>query len=301
MIVVFVVDTSPSMGDPQEGSMTKLDIAKMAVESITKNLEKRMIQKSVLMGCTTSSNFSGNDQFLLLSTGRQYSSAFAACGAGGRLLVGYSDYKTNSTNNYNNNNNANNNGTHSNDSSSSDNNTNNNNANNNLSPELQQQQQQQQQASMMMMYQNHSGFERELKSLKATSKKFKKFPEDGGGAHGLNLALSVGLQLLSRYRLEHRTTENFGMGRLPSTSMLSSGGNILATHALQPAALILLTDGQCLRATEGGGPLKLQFGKMTPLREFYRERKYTLHNLLMKKRNICLETFFSIHSFIYET
>ena len=272
MIVVFVVDTSPSMGDPQEGSMTKLDIAKMAVESITKNLEKRMIQKKVVMGCTTSSNFTGNDQFLLLSTGRQYSSAFAACGAGGRLLVGYSDYKTNpttiTTTSTNNNNHH---SIHSNDSSSSDSSNNNNNS---LSPELQQQQQQQ--ASMMMMYQNHSGFERELKSLKATSKKFKKFPEDGGGANGLNLALSVGLQLLSRYRLEHRTTENFGMGRLPSTSMLSSGGNILATHALQPAALILLTDGECLRATDGGGPLKLQFGKMTPLREFYRERKYTL-------------------------
>ena len=41
---------------------------------------------------------------------------------------------------------------------------------------------------------------------------------------------------------------------------------------LQPACLILLTDGECLRLPpeKGGGGLSLRFGNI-PLREFYRE------------------------------
>lgn len=158
---------------------------------------------------------------------------------------------------------------------------------------------------------NHGEFERELKRLRATEwsptgddvsnvteqlpaasavggqqqpNKKKPFPEDGGGAVGLNAALSTGLQLLSRYRLKNRATENFGMGRLPSSTMLSAsaaaaaGGKgqgakkATATYALQPACLVLLTDGECLKKppAEGGGDLQLQFGN-APLRDFYRE------------------------------
>ena len=45
-----------------------------------------------------------------------------------------------------------------------------------------------------------------------------------------------------------------------------------ATYALQPACLVLLTDGECLKKppSEGGGNLQLQFGN-APLRDFYRE------------------------------
>ena len=98
------------------------------------------------------------------------------------------------------------------------------------------------------------------------------FPDDGGGATGLNAALSAGLQLLSRYRLSFRSTENYGMGRLPSPAVLNPGGGGAAIHALQPACLILITDGVCLRSTpsEGGGSLQLQYGNM-PLKEFYQE------------------------------
>jgi hypothetical protein len=44
---------------------------------------------------------------------------------------------------------------------------------------------------------------------------------------------------------------------------------------LQPACLVLLTDGECLSLPpeEGGGNLTLRFGNM-PLRDFYREREY---------------------------
>ena len=43
---------------------------------------------------------------------------------------------------------------------------------------------------------------------------------------------------------------------------------------LQPACLLLLTDGECLSMPpeKGGGDLTLRFGNM-PLREFYKERK----------------------------
>lgn len=78
------------------------------------------------------------------------------------------------------------------------------------------------------------------------------------------------------------------MGRLPCSAILAptTGGGAggtnkavgqlqQASNALQPACLILLTDGNCLRCpqSEGGGPLQLQLGGL-PLREFYREREY---------------------------
>jgi integrator complex subunit 6 len=271
MIVVFVVDTSPSMGqrfsstsdaddafaskDRSAGSgMSRLDLAKMAVESLTKGLTRRVIehnnqlqqeppaaQKSLHnMGL----GFSPPDQFLLLSTGRQYPHhpAVSSCGAGGRLLVGYGEYI------------------------------------------MADQSTQQPGESSIPHGANLEGFQKELKGLQATvwqppnkssvsvHPTNSPFPEDGGGAEGLNVALSAGLQLLSRYRLKNRSTENFGMGRLPSPAMLSPSGGGQAANALQPACLVLLTDGECLRKppSEGGGTLKVQFGNM-PLREFYKE------------------------------
>jgi hypothetical protein len=117
------------------------------------------------------------------------------------------------------------------------------------------------------------GFDRALKHLQATdASKQKTFPEDGGGATGLNAAMNCAIRLLSRYRLNSRWTENFGLGRLPSCVMPAPSGGGAATNALMPACLVLLTDGECLRkpASEGGGSLQLQFGS-GPLREFYQE------------------------------
>ncbi|KAL3930710.1 MAG: hypothetical protein SGBAC_011645 [Bacillariaceae sp.] len=261
MIVVFVVDTSPSMGQPlvqpadvsdtSGKGMSKLDLAKMTVEDIVRGLNKRVrehnlqlqqqpaLQKSMR---NIGLGFCQNDKFLLLSTGRQHSqqAATAACGAGGRLLVGYGDHDDRASDNPN---------------------------EQNSRPS------------------NVNSFQTELKQLQATDWDPNKatkgksqgsrptpFPEDGGGAVGLNAALSAGLQLLSRYRLANRATENFGMGRLPSSALLNPSGGGAALPALQPACLVLITDGVCLRSspTEGGGSLQLQYGNM-PLREFYKE------------------------------
>ena len=111
MIVVFVIDTSPSMGEPLftnkttgGNNMTKLDLAKMAVESMSKSLTKRVsehnlqLQQQPMNVQKTLHNmglgYAAQDQFLLLSTGRQYPKhpSSAVCGAGGRLLVGFGDY-----------------------------------------------------------------------------------------------------------------------------------------------------------------------------------------------------------------
>ena len=255
MIVVFVIDTSPSMRLPlAEGSttekrwagsgMSRLDLAKMAVEDVVRGLTKRVVEHNVVLQQqpqlqvpfrNLGLGFCPNDKFLLLSTGRQHlqQPATAACGAGGRLLVGYGDHNEQASDN----------------------------------PSDQPQPHQS----------NTDSFQRELKQLQATvweptqakdGKKPVPFPEDGGGANGLNIALSAGLQLLSRYRLSFRSTENFGMGRLPSPAVLNPSGGA-ATNALQPACLILITDGACLLAppAEGGGALQLQYGKS----EFYTE------------------------------
>ena len=238
MIVVFVIDTSPSMGDKidpnNRSNLSKLDLAKMTVESLTKALDKRI---RTAMGRSFPP-----DQFLLLSTSRQDfdQPGTAACGAGGRLLVGYGDVSSMEP-------------TSSSELSSS-------------------------------WSHNHGEFEHELKRLKAATipsppnpdASLPPFPEYAGGAIGLNAALSSGLQLLQRYRLRFRSTENFGLGRLPCASMTAAGvapqQPQAGGQALQPACLILLTDAECLTspAGEGGGDLKLQFGNM-PLREFYRE------------------------------
>jgi len=273
MIVAFVVDTSPSMGELVQSksnnntitsSIAKLDLAKMTVESISKMFQRRIHEHNVKLQFEnspfkTSHNlgfgYTLPDQFLLFSTGKQNKSAAStSCGAGGRLLVGFGEHGATGSHDK---------------STSLDNISQNQN-------------------------QKHEAFEKEVKSLKATEwdiKKDKPFPEDGGGAIGLNAALSSGLQLISRYRLHHSCTENFGMGRIPSNANLipihnnsnninncgtgkqaSSPGSLQqAVHALKPACLILLTDGECLKRpkNEGGGPLQLQFN--LPLRELYRE------------------------------
>mmetsp|Transcript_33351 Transcript_33351/g.40357 ORF Transcript_33351/g.40357 Transcript_33351/m.40357 type:complete len:1642 (+) Transcript_33351:379-5304(+) len=335
MIIVFVIDTSPSMGKPllenhptitsslsssanlpNNGLMTRLDLAKMAVESLCKSLDRRIHDNnrcavhlaqqyqhhfhhfphsavSPLQSITMPEMPSvvPLDRFLLLSTGRQQnpnsslslSSNTAACAAGGRLLVGYgcSDVDGNSNNNY---------------SDSKEDlfgNVENTNNNNNQQSSVSNNSNQQNNPVTNSSNQQHlrNGFEKELKRLTSTSwspsddtatvntdttagkntANKNPFPEDGGGAAGLNAALSSGLQLLHRYRLKYRATENFGMGRLPCSKM----GN---GHALQPAALIILTDGDCLRL-EGGGPggangtgtLQLQMGNMPLARDFYNE------------------------------
>jgi len=240
MIVVFVVDTSPSMGRPAVGDsgMSRLDLAKMAVEDLFKQLRKRLLDHQRIVceqNQTTQRSFVNlgittlPDSLLLLSTARQHPDT-AACAAGGRLLIGFSETPQESSS-----------------SSSSD-------------PTQQQ-------------LQHMERFQRELKGLQAAKwdDPSKPFPEDAGGAVGLNAALSAGLQLLSRYRLQSRLTENFGMGRLPSTALMMTTANSTAS-ALQPACLILITDGACLRQSPkmGGGPLTLQYGSQ-PLKEFYKE------------------------------
>jgi len=245
MIVVFVVDTSPSMREPVKGGLSKLDLAKMFVEQTVKGLKKRvaehnaqLVQSDVRVQESLRSiglGYQGKDEILLLATGRQHTDhpATATCGAGGRLLVGFGGDPEGGMGD-----------------------------GSNGGGEMNTAQQAQH---------GVDAFQRELKRLKAAEwKSGTKFPDDGGGANGLNIALSAGLQLLSRYRLRFKVTENFGMGRLPSSAMLNPSGGT-AAHALQSACLILLTDGMCLRNTpdQGGGSLKLQSSAL--LREFYQE------------------------------
>jgi hypothetical protein len=177
------------------------------------------------------------DTLLLLSTSQQHPDT-AACAAGGRLLVGFGSNSIDLMS-----------GTTSADPSHDP-------------------------AAPFKPQQHMESFQSELKNLQATKWDPSQGPfpfETGGGATGLNVALSAGLNLLSRYRLQNRLTENFGMGRLPSTAILTNNGN-QATAALQPACLILITDGACLRQSSelGGANLQLQYGAQ-PLREFYLE------------------------------
>lgn len=273
-------------------------------ESLAKSLERRIQDhnrhfhnevtnnnSSVQSSQNAGLGFVGPDEFLLLSTGRQNIDipGVAICGAGGRLLVGYNTDTIS---------NGNSTGAGSDLSSSS------------TTPGGKNIQGDPQhiyiQHHVSQQHNNNDRFDRVLKKLKASSyltdssnniihppgasavggqqrKKTKIFPEDGGGAKGLNVSLSTGFSLLSRYRLRHRSTENFGMGRLPSSAMVGFADsqqqspnnnltNTIMSNALQPACLILLTDGECLTKPkrDGGGALQLNFGNM-PLREFYAE------------------------------
>lgn len=278
MIVVFVVDTSPSMMRPAVGDsgMSCLDLAKMTVEDLCRGLKKRVVEHGRMLQeqdvpTQRSLHQAGlgmvnQDTLLLLSTSLQHPDT-SACAAGGRLLVGFG------TNPNNNNNNNSNNGADP--TTSNTLNSNNSNSNSNSNSNAAVSDPLQDPAASFKPQQHMESFQRELKSLQATKwdpSTGTPFPsESGGGATGLNAALSAGLNLLSRYRLQNRLTENFGMGRLPSTAILTTNGN-QATAALQPACLVLITDGACLRQSQelGGGPLKLQYGAQ-PLKDFYIE------------------------------
>jgi len=293
MIVVFVVDTSPTMGltmgqttcanrsEKASTALTRLDIAKMTAETITKAMNRRIqshnsyvtsFQEQQPCSSLESIGFGSRatlDYFLLISTGYQgnHGNRSSSGVTDVRILVDYGgltdlntsfevDVSNNTPSHY--------------------------------------------QTYCASVTQNHLKFEKELKNLSLPKiseglRRMEKvsndtFPENGGGVQGLNAALSAGLQLMSRYRLHNRWTENFGLGRLPSTAIVthgalglygsscSSAGFTSSTHqasqALQPACLILLTDGECLnqRPELGGGALELQYGSI-PLREFYKERK----------------------------
>ncbi|CAB9501123.1 Integrator complex subunit 6-like [Seminavis robusta] len=272
MIVVFVVDTSPSMGQPiapsrgkgNHSMLSRLDLAKMAVEDLVKGMNRRVqehnvflqhqppaVQKSMVQ---IGLGYCPANQYLLLSTSRQHTDqpATAACGAGGRLLVGFGPDNIYGSNHH----------QHGMDSSQA----------------MGHDPMHSGDGSMHGASSNAASFQRELKQLQAASwdpskatGKNKGFPDDAGGAGGLNTALSAGLQLLSRYRLQVRETENWAMGRLPNPAMVLPNG-AFASHALQSGCLVLLTDGACLRKppAEGGGSLQLQPGNM-PLREWYKE------------------------------
>lgn len=223
----------------------RLDVAKMSVENLARGLDKRVMEHNRRAVLQAASRLEQFDEFLLLSTGLQpdaggaFGDDHASCGAGGRLLVGAV-------------------------------------AEGRCSPGGAADD-----CCRVVPLPDRSEFEHELKRLTVSpppsEKAGGKFPDRAGGAGGLNAALSHGLGLLSRYRLARRIVENFGMGRLPwadhqMAKAGADGGAFRHDSPLQPACLILLTDGECLRAPpeRGGGPLSLRFGNM-PLREFYRE------------------------------
>ena len=331
MIVVFVVDTSPSMGQPSSTDcnsspargISRLDVAKMSIEHLARSMDKRIMEnnRSFLFASAQAASMTAAqqqridvgrleefDEFLLLSTSLQVDSsspppsrdtdvksyvaenahssvhsqpesgihstsppnfsmnstsraidAHVSCGAEGRLLVGSVEDDRSS-------------------SKIVDSNI--------YSPS----------GIIMPHPPDRSHFESELKRLRSAAippvdadSGNIEFPDWAGGANGLNTALSHGLGMLSRYRLTRgRFVENFGKGRLPwnehqMTRLIKSsaaGGN-KSNHSskydspLQPACLVLLTDGECLTLPPamGGGDLTLRFGNV-PLREFYREREY---------------------------
>lgn len=292
MIVVFVVDTSPSMGRtnsaPRSGmitenspcGLTRLDLAKMTIEAITKALNRRIQSHNTYVtsyeeqktgSLTASLNHSGLggrvflDHFLLITTGYQNKASgnqtndANSSAMGSRVLVDYgnlTDLQAMFEGEA------------------------------NVSPS-------QYHNYCTHLSENHAAFDKALKNLSISTDILSDtdFSENRGGVPGLNAALSAGLRLMSRYRLHNRWTENFGLGRLPSTSIIvhgalgvyGSSSTVVAsslhqtTQALQPACLILLTDGECLNQPPelGGGTLELQYGNM-PLREFYKEREYTI-------------------------
>src|SRR6056300_762952 len=87
MIVVFVVDTSPSMALPSQSttlSISRLDLAKMSVENLSRSMDKRILEhnRSVLMASAQQHQQQSHqsidvgrleqfDEFLLLSSSLQ--------------------------------------------------------------------------------------------------------------------------------------------------------------------------------------------------------------------------------------
>jgi WW domain len=301
MIVVFVVDTSSSMSTKLGGScnnaLSRLDLAKMAMESISKGLIRRIqehnhnyhqqslqhSQQQLLQQqqqqqkgsfTSTPSSFSvlqsmglgstcPSDIYLLLRTTPSATKSTTItldtasknsihpesdCGASGRLLVGFGEYSsltmdgsdkpaTGST--------------ASNSSSGSSNQGGGDYSSNN--PNV------------------HMAFERELKQLRVDLSTSTSASPSEVSRKNMTEAISAGLALMSRYRFQKRSTENFGMGRLPSPAMLVPSGGALATHALQPACMILFTDGECWKDNHVTAPILELSGITTPLREFYQE------------------------------
>jgi integrator complex subunit 6 len=281
---------SANMSEQASHGLTRLDIAKMTVDAITKAMNHRIQshntyvtsyqeqQSGSASGFLEQIGRASLDHFLLISTGyqskylsdNQSNGSTSSSAIGNRILVDYGSLTELHT-------------TFEGDTSHSPSHY---------------------QTYCAHLTQNNANFEKALKNLslpknvsitKDLSPAAKAldsfFPENGGGVHGLNAALSAGLQLMSRYRLHNRWTENFGLGRLPSTAIITHGGLGVygsssssstgftssvhqTTQALQPACLILLTDGECLNQPpeSGGGTLELQYGNM-PLREFYKERE----------------------------
>ena len=83
MIVVFVVDTSPSMSRPVSsavGGMSRLDLAKQVVEDLSRRIRKGCSEHNSLHATTNNVRSLGNvgqgpsreDALLLLSTSRQH-------------------------------------------------------------------------------------------------------------------------------------------------------------------------------------------------------------------------------------
>lgn len=345
MIVVFVVDTSPSMGQTSSSvcnsstakGISRLDVAKMSIEHLARSMDKRIIEnnRSFLFASAQAASMTAAqqqridvgrleefDEFLLLSTSLQSDSsspppshdtdvkssfaektlssvdsqpesgihstsppnfsmhstsraidAHVSCGAEGRLLVGSVE-------------------------------------DDRISLKMVDSNSQTPSGITMPHPPDRIDFERELKKLRPTTippvdanaRNNNKFPDWAGGANGLNIALSHGLGMLSRYRLTRgRFVENFGKGRLPWNEhqmtrlikTITAGGNESNPSSkydspLQPACLVLLTDGECLSLPPamGGGDLTLRFGNM-PLREFYREREYLHYICVLYSFALC--------------
>lgn len=186
------------MGRPACGSsgISRLDLAKMAVEDFIRQWRKMRSEHTRLLGryatekqrCVMNLGqyTSTSDQFFLLSTARQ--NAEAACASASRFTEN-----------------------------------------------------QQQQSDVLGQQQQHErieSFQRELKGLQVIRSN-PESAEDINYATGLNAALSGGLQLLSRYRLNNSQTENFGMGRLPNCAVQTANGSP-ASAALQTACLVLV-------------------------------------------------------------
>jgi hypothetical protein len=83
MIVVFVVDTSPSMSRPVSssvGGMSRLDLAKQVVEDLSRRIRKGCAEHNSLHATTSNVRSLSNvgqgpsreDALLLLSTSRQH-------------------------------------------------------------------------------------------------------------------------------------------------------------------------------------------------------------------------------------
>lgn len=177
------------MGRAVQGGLSRLDLAKMAVEDLTRQWKRLRPPAVANLGHEAAMG----DHFLLLTTSRQHPDT-SACAAGGRLLVGFESLHS----------------------------------------------QRPDEAHLDHSY--HAPFADALKNLKVAKVEDTSKPWSGenGGAPGMNAALSMGLQLMSRYRLQHRETENFGMGRLPCTALSLSQGSS-ATAALQSACLIVVS------------------------------------------------------------